>query len=179
MTRKNKSVQLESGTSLWNAAELHYGGAPPLEAIYQANGLLPRVTRQDDGRIAMEDPLCGAGSFIFPEADEIDSLTKEYNQATAALGQNSTDRVGTESQSTHVKLIYGDTFWALAETKYGGNHPIAAIYEANQLTPPAVDIPSRKILQDPIYFAGQLYRLPATDEIPELEARFWKRLSDA
>lgn len=44
-------------------------------------------------------------------------------------------RVGAAGETTKIVLQKGDTFWRLAEIKYGGIHPIEAIYAVNDLQP--------------------------------------------
>lgn len=82
--------------------------------------------------------------------------------------------VGEPHEATKVVLQKGDTFWRLSEVKYGGLHPIDAIYAANNLSPHYEYRDGKRFLVDPIYYAGKEYLLPANHELPSLQARFWQ-----
>ncbi|MBC8000415.1 MAG: hypothetical protein IAF58_20865 [Leptolyngbya sp.] len=87
-------------------------------------------------------------------------------------------RVGKAQESTEIVLESGDTFWRLSELKYGGRHPIAAIYEINNLTPTVRYENGLRKLIDPIYFAGKSYILPSWAETEDLAQRFYKRIDE-
>ncbi|MBS2004771.1 MAG: LysM peptidoglycan-binding domain-containing protein [Cyanobacteria bacterium SZAS LIN-5] len=88
-------------------------------------------------------------------------------------------RVGEPHETTRVVLQKGDTFWRLAEIKYGGMHPIDAIYAVNDLLPRYEDRDGRKVLVDPIYYAGREYILPAKHELAKLQTEFWQSFDPA
>jgi len=83
-------------------------------------------------------------------------------------------RVGAADEAVRIVLKKGDTFWSLAGCKYGGIHPIDAIYAANKLAPSYVEVDGMQRLVDPIYYAGKEYTLPSIQEVPALKADFWK-----
>lgn len=87
-------------------------------------------------------------------------------------------RVGKVEESTELVLERGDTFWRLSELKYGGRHPIAAIFEINKLTPSVRYENGLRKLVDPIYFAGKSYILPSWAETEDLAKRFYKRMDE-
>ena len=170
------SVTLKKGDTFWKLCQEKYGDKYPIEAIYEANGLTPKVT-EAGGKVTLEDPTYYAGkTYVLPAQSEIEELTKQYRQKVKELGQTSEQRVGTADERTDVTLIYGDTFWSLSDKKYGGTHPIEAIYEANGLTPGLKEEDGQLSLEDPTYYAGTSYVLPAQSEIPELTRSFWQRM---
>lgn len=85
-----------------------------------------------------------------------------------------------ESPAEREKIVLqkGDTFWRLAEIKYHGKHPIDAIFEVNGLTPSVVYENGRRVLLDPIYYAGTEYILPGSSELDSLSKRFWKKIDE-
>lgn len=171
-------VTLKSGQTFWKLAEEKYGGQHPIEAIYAANGLLPKWVEKD-GKKVLEDPKYYAGkTYVLPAASEIEELTKKYKQQVKELGQNGKERVGQPNEETPVQLIYGDTFWKLGKAKYDNMErpPIEAIYEANRMTPKVRDNNGKPELIDPTYYAGKTYVLPAAKDIEALTNRFWDRL---
>lgn len=84
------------------------------------------------------------------------------------------NRVGKPNETTSIVLQKGDTFWSLSEIKYGGIHPIDAIYEINNLTPRYENRDGKRFLVDPIYYAGREYILPSSMELEKLKASFWQ-----
>ena len=171
------SVTLNSGDTFWKLAAEKYDGKEPIEAIFAANGLKPKVTQEPDGSIKMEDPTYFAGkTYALPATSEIADLTKQYRQQVEEMGRYGKERVGDNDKSTDVKLIYGDTLWALADAKYDGKHPMAAVYEANGMTPQLTQSDGKQQLESPPYFAGKTYTMPAESDIPTLERKFWDRI---
>src|SRR5207244_12850368 len=113
------SFTLKKGDTFWDLAVDKYNGKYPIEAIYEANGLHPTASNKD-GHIELTDPTYYAGkTYILPAAKDIPGLIKKYHQDIKEAGGYSQDRVGSPDESTKVKLIYGDTFWKLAKSKYG------------------------------------------------------------
>lgn len=170
-------VTLQRGDTFWKLAEQKYGNCKhPIEAIYAANGLYPKVNEKD-GRIEMTDPTYYAGkTYVMPDEKDIDGLTKQYRQRVEELGRSSQQRVGSANEETNVKLIYGDTFERMAKAKYGKSVPVEAIYEANGLQQTFTEKNGERCAKDPIYYAGKTYKLPAEQDIPELMRRYHERL---
>ncbi|HEY9677251.1 MAG TPA: hypothetical protein V6C76_04555 [Drouetiella sp.] len=83
-------------------------------------------------------------------------------------------RLGPPDLAAKIVLRKGETFWRLAELKYNGKHPIAAIYQVNNLKPSFEDREGKRVLVDPIYHAEVEYTLPASAEIEQLTAQFWQ-----
>ncbi|HEY9733292.1 MAG TPA: hypothetical protein V6C89_15340 [Drouetiella sp.] len=88
-------------------------------------------------------------------------------------------RVGAADESTKIVLKKGDTFWRLAEIKYGGIHPIDAIYAVNGLQPKYEDRDGKRVLVDPIYYAGKEYTLPGSEDLAQLKSDFWTKFDPA
>lgn len=88
-------------------------------------------------------------------------------------------RLGSADVRTQVIIKKGETFWQLAELKYGGQHPIDAIYEANGLSMSVIARDGNNEVSDPIYYADQSYVFPARGELTELKEKFWSRCGDA
>lgn len=170
-------VTLQRGDTFWKLAEEKYGHCKhPLEAIYAANGLYPKVNEKD-GRIEMTDPTYYAGkTYVLPDERDIDALTKQYRQRVEELGRSSPPRVGTANEESNVKLIYGDTFERMAKAKYGHSVPVEAIYEANGLQQTITEKNGERCTKDPIYYAGKTYKLPAEQDIPDLVRRYYDRI---
>ncbi len=84
-------------------------------------------------------------------------------------------RVGSADQTTKIVLQKGDTFWLLAEVKYGGIHPIDAIYAVNNLLPSYENKDGMQHLIDPTYYAGIEYTLPSIQDVPKLKTNFWTK----
>jgi hypothetical protein len=100
---------------------------------------------------------------------------KHWGETITGGGQPSRPTEVADSQSagrTEVTLKPGQTFWKLAEEKYNGQHPIEAIYAANGLTPKWVEKDGKKVLEDPKYYAGKTYVLPAESEIEALTKKY-------
>ncbi len=130
------------------------------------------------------------GSFARRQAQASDRPEAEEGDDTSAIGSTGEikmanpgdmlpaerSRVGAVDERTEIRLKWGDTFWQLAEEKYGGRHPIEAIYEANGLTPTIVEKNGKKEMISPIYFADKVYVLPAESEIADLRRRFFQRM---
>lgn len=87
-------------------------------------------------------------------------------------------RLGRADERSEVVIKEGETIWRLAELKYGGVHPIDAIYEANGLSMRVEARDGATEVCDPIYFADHTYVFPAQSEIPELKEKFWSRCGD-
>jgi hypothetical protein len=87
-------------------------------------------------------------------------------------------RVGKSNERIEIVLESGDTFWRLSEEKYDGRHPIAAIFEINNLTPSARYENGLRRLVDPIYFAGKSYVLPNLAETDNLSQKFFERMDE-
>jgi hypothetical protein len=166
-------VTLKSGETFWKLAEQKYGGKHPIEAIYAANGLYPKVTEKD-GKIEMTDPTYQAGkSYTMPSEKDIAALTKQYRQHVEEQGRSSQERVGAGEEASKVKLIYGDTFERMARAKYGHEVPAEAIYQANGLKQTFTEKNGETCAKDPIYYAGKTYTLPAEKDIPDLVRQYW------
>ncbi len=91
---------------------------------------------------------------------------------------DATARLGSADQRAEVVIKKGETFWQLAELKYGGKHPIDAIYEANGLSLRVQTGDGEAAVaevSDPIYFADHTYIFPAVSELAELKEKFWSR----
>jgi hypothetical protein len=84
------------------------------------------------------------------------------------------NRLGGKDERVEIVIERGETFWHLSETKYGGRHPIAAIFQANGLKPEVIYENGLRRLIDPVYFAGNSYVLPAWSEVEELEKQFYE-----
>jgi hypothetical protein len=84
-------------------------------------------------------------------------------------------RVGAADETTKIVLQKGDTFWRLAEIKYGGIHPIEAIYAVNDLQPKYEVRDGRLFLIDPTYYAGKEYTLPSNRNLAQLKLDFWNK----
>lgn len=87
-------------------------------------------------------------------------------------------RLGGKNDRVEIILERGETFWQLSEAKYEGRHPIAAIFQANELQPSVVYENGLRRLIDPVYFAGQTYILPAWSEVDELERQFYETMDN-
>jgi len=83
-------------------------------------------------------------------------------------------RLGTKDERVEIVLERGETFWHLSECKYEGRHPLAAIFQANDLKPTVVYENGLRRLVDPVYFAGSSYMLPAWSEVEALEKQFYE-----
>ncbi len=83
------------------------------------------------------------------------------------------NRLGGKDESVEIVIERGETFWHLSEIKYGGRHPIAAIFQANGLKPEVIYENGLRRLIDPVYFAGSSYVLPAWSEVEDLEKQFY------
>ncbi|MGH9548084.1 MAG: hypothetical protein ACRD3W_01870 [Terriglobales bacterium] len=88
------------------------------------------------------------------------------------------ERLGKPEEPRSVTLLRGETFWQLAQVKYYGRHPIAALFEANGLTVEVRSQAGRTTFCDPIYYAGQAYLFPAENELDALEQSFWQKLKE-
>lgn len=171
-------VTLKSGDTFWALSERKYGQCKhPIEAIYAANGLYPKVSEKD-GKIEMTDPTYYAGkTYVLPDEKDIDRLTKQYRAKVEEMGRSSEKRVGGADEETNVKLIYGDTFSRMAQAKYGRNVPAEAFYELNGLTGQySVKDGNCCCTKEPTYYAGKCYKLPAEKDIPELVQKYWERV---
>lgn len=91
---------------------------------------------------------------------------------------DATERLGTADERQEVVIKRGETFWQLAELKYGGMHPIDAIYEANGLSMRVELRDGETVVSDPIYFADHTYVFPSKAELYELKEKFWSRCGD-
>jgi hypothetical protein len=168
-----RQVTLRSGDTFWKLAEQTYGGKHPIEAIYAANGLYPKVTEKD-GKIEMTDPTYQAGkTYTLPSEKDIAALTKQYRQHVEQQGRSSQERVGGADEESKVKLIYGDTFERMARAKYGHEVPAEAIYQANGLKQTFTEKNGETCAKDPIYYAGKTYTMPAEKDIPDLVRQYW------
>ncbi len=87
-------------------------------------------------------------------------------------------RLGGKDERVEIVIEKGETFWHLSEAKYEGRHPIAAIFQANDLKPSVVYENGLRRLMDPVYFAGSSYVLPAWSEVEELEKQFYKLMDE-
>lgn len=87
-------------------------------------------------------------------------------------------RLGGKNERVELVIQRGETFWRLSEIKYDGRHPIAAIFQLNNLTPDVAYENGLRRLIDPIYYAGKTYVLPAWSEVEELEKLFFERLDE-
>ena len=85
-------------------------------------------------------------------------------------------RLGGKNERVEIVLEAGETFWRLSEIKYEGRHPIAAIFQANDLTPSVVYENGLRRLVDPVYSAGKTYVRPAWSEVDELERQFYETM---
>jgi hypothetical protein len=166
-------VTLKRGDTFWKLAEEKYDGKHPIEAIYAANGLYPKVNEKN-GKLEMVDPTYYAGkTYIMPDAKDVERLTQQYRQRVEELGKHDRSRVGEANEETSVKLIYGDRFEKLAQAKYGKQMPMEAIYEANGLRARVTTgADGQQHIKEPMYYAGRTYKLPAEQDIPELVRRF-------
>lgn len=170
-------VTVQQGQTLWGIIGQHYGGKYPLEAVYAANNMEPRVVEKD-GKKELVDPVYHVGQeIILPAESQLEALTQKYRDRVNELGKTSEERVGGPDERTDVNLIFGDTLYSLAQKKYGtDNPPLAAIYEANNMTPEVVQNNGQTELVAPTYYAGKTYTLPAASEVAELEKKFWERM---
>jgi hypothetical protein len=167
---RGERISVRQGETLWKLAEEKYGGKHPLEAIYAANGMYPKVADKN-GKIEMTDPVYGPGKYVLPDEKDIPQLTRQYRQHVEEQGRSSDKRVGGKDEATDVKIIYGDTFERMSRVKYGHEVPPEAIYAANNLQPRNVD----GCLKEPIYYAGKTYTLPAEKDIPDLVRQYWEK----
>ena len=87
-------------------------------------------------------------------------------------------RLGGKDERVEIVIERGETFWHLSETKYGGRHPIAAIFQANGLKPEVVYENGLRRLVDPVYFSGTAYVLPAWSEVEALEKQFYSLMDE-
>jgi phage tail protein X len=172
-----RQVTLKRGDTFWKLSEQVYGmGKHPIEAIYAANGLYPKVEERN-GRLEMTDPTYYAGkTYTMPDERDLDRLTKQYRARVEELGRSSDKRVGAPDEATDVKLIYGDTFSRLGRAKYGKDVPMEAIFEANGLKATYTERNGELCAKDPIYYAGKTYKMPAEQDIPDLVRRYWDRV---
>ncbi len=83
-------------------------------------------------------------------------------------------RLGGKNERVEIVIERGETFWHLSEIKYEGRHPIAAIFQANDLRPEVIYENGLRRLVDTVYFAGSSYVLPAWSEVEELEKQFYE-----
>lgn len=160
-------ITLEKGDTFWRLAEMKYQGRHPIAAILEANGLMPEVKIDENGSKRMIDPIYNAGAtYILPGIDEVKDLASRFWQRIDekyGLNESSGDRVGSACKRTCVLMHWDDTLWELAGIKYGGRHPMEAVYEANDMTP------------DVVVYAGHSYIFPAEGELDELTRRFRER----
>lgn len=170
-------VTVGEGQTLWGIIGEYYSGKYPLEAVYAANEMEPRVVEKD-GKKELVDPIYHVGDeFVLPPDAQIDALTQKYRDRVNELGKNSEERVGGADAASEVRLIYGDTLWALAAKKYGTDSPpLTAIYEVNNMMPQVLERDGHTELVAPTYYAGQTFTLPAASEVAELEKKFWQRM---
>lgn len=82
-------------------------------------------------------------------------------------------RLGGKDESVEIVVERGETIWQLSELKYGGKHPLAAIFQANGLKPSVVYENGLRRLLDPVYLAGNAYIFPAWSEVERLEKEFY------
>ncbi len=167
-------VVLEPGDTIWSISEKRYGTAQ-VAAVYEASGMIPDVV-SINGSIEFRDPVPNAGDrLVLPAENELETLRQKYEIKLRALRYENRAILGMPDESTRVRLVYGDTLFHLAQLKYGKAVPAEALFEANQLSPTAGDDGTP---QDPIYFAGRWYRLPAESEIELLAQQYRQRLED-
>lgn len=179
------AIRLEKGDTFWRLAELKYEGRHPIAAIFAANGLLPKVSIDETGSKRMFDPVYHAGAtYILPGKGELMDLTERFwKRIDEAYGlkESTPERVGAPDEKTYVLMHWDDTLWDLAGIKYGGSHPMDAIYEANAMTPQVVpqeheEGSSVRTYRAPIVYAGHSYIFPARADLDALSKRFRARM---
>lgn len=110
------------------------------------------------------------------QTQEASQKAPDNNQKTADQGK---DNVKPRSfgNSELVEIKKGDSIWNAAQAKYGPNIPLAAIYEANRLTPRKIEIVNgKRLITPPVYEPGQ-YILPDERLVEQLTKAFWARMN--
>ncbi len=164
-------VVLSPGDTIWALSHKKYG-EPKIEAVYEANDMIPEVVTVD-GHDELRDPAYNAGDkLVFPASSRLDDLTARYREKLKSLREEHRRMVGKPDESTEIRLVYGDTLYALAIQKYGKSVPSESLFEANDLAPRFVDHDGERLVKEPIYYAGKKYVLPPEEEIESLARRY-------
>ncbi len=186
---KNERVELviERGETFWHLSEIKYEGRHPIAAIFQANGLKPEVV-YENGLRRLIDPIYVAGnSYVFPAWSEVEELEKQFYQLMDELhpqlekvDENTASyaEIADDKQRSFVTINWDQTLYAVAQTKYGADIPLEAIYEINQMTPTVADGPTGKALKEPVYPGGKTYWLPARKEVSALTKQYKQRIEE-
>ncbi len=162
---------LSPGDTIWALSQRKYGEAH-VEAVYEANNVIPEVVTVE-GVVELRDPVFNAGDkLVLPGSDELKKLAGSYKEKLKNLREEHRDMVGKPDESTEIRLVYGDTLYALAFQKYSKSVPSEALFEANNLAPRFHNQDGKRSAKEPIYFAGKKYRLPEEDEIDTLARRY-------
>ncbi|HEY9774382.1 MAG TPA: hypothetical protein V6C81_11325 [Planktothrix sp.] len=179
---ERRRITLIEGETFWCLAEIKYAGKHPIDAIFQANNLLPSVATDKSGAVTWKDPLYHAGvEYILPALSQLEELKNLFWQRMEEAGAGAKDakeRVGRAGERTAVCLRWDETLWQLCRLKYSVAAPTKAIYEANGLLQSFI-FPQgeEKLVREPTLYAGNSYVLPAQTEIPLLTQRYDERIA--
>lgn len=188
MSRKGKSISivLEKGDTFWRLSEKRYDGKHPIDAIFQANGLIPNVVYRNDLRILV-DPVYHAGNaYIFPAWSQVGKLQERFWRSIdekhppvkgefASLLLDPDEPAPDERTRAAVVLRWDDTFWSRTRAFYRDNVPAEAIFELNGLEPRKVIKDDSEVYLPPLYGGGRTYLLPAICEIASLTESYRSR----
>jgi nucleoid-associated protein YgaU len=117
------SVGVERGDSLWKIAERHLGSGRQWRRLATAN---PHITNPN---------LIHVGDVLqLPSSFEISNLGSEIGPV---------DRAKTGSPS--IRVVLGDTLWALARTQFGRGAAWTCIAQANRLPNPHLILPGQTL----------------------------------
>lgn len=107
---------------------------------------------------------------------------KEHSQKhepvpAVALAESTPGRTENFASDRTVQVRAGETLWQKALENYGSKVPLAALYEANNLTPEVYfDSHNKRHFKAPTILPDHKYVLPSPDKIKALEAAFWQRM---
>jgi hypothetical protein len=144
--------------------------------------LLPGSTSDLSISYERKPKSLGESTYSEIEAQQKAALQKAQDASQQGNKPDSAKESGTVKprsfgNSELVEIKKGDSIWNAAQAKYGPNIPLAAIYEANRMTPRKIEIVNgKRLITPPVYEPGQ-YILPDERLVEQLTKAFWARMN--
>lgn len=126
------SVRVERGDSLWKIAERFFGDGRAWRRLAAAN---PHVVNPN---------LIHVGD-VLQLPSEISNLKSEIGSRGSAETSGRRSQFDSAASGPSVRVVLGDTLWALARTQFGRGTAWTCIAQANQLPNPDLILPGQTL----------------------------------